>query len=393
MNRSETKVRIPLLPPYSYVKDLLKVYEDTPKATVYGMMQSIWEQTGTPQDPVDWSNPDSWIDERLEGEQAAFARRLWEESAHTINPRHIHGSYLFINKYDLARPDEDGLFQITRQGQEFLKGTSGIVRAIDESEGLIKLLQIMVPKPAVRRGDLLEEWGDFLRKYSNFGTDSTIKDTLRRRLKNLVERKYVRREGNKYCITPYGIKYAGKASDSAQQELVRAINIYNSKRREALRERLSKMDPHRFEVLVAELLEAMGYEDPTVTKASGDKGVDVVATIQFGITTITEFVQVKRHQSNIQRSVLDQLRGSLPYHKAIRGTIITLGDFSSGCKEAALFPGAAPITLINGEKLLDLLIENQIGVRTRPLDMYDIDEEFFEQAGPNEELPKTDDIL
>ena len=41
----------------------------------------------------------------------------------------------------------------------------------------------------------------------------------------------------------------------------------------------------------------MGYEDVTVTQQSGNKGVDVVATVQFGITTVTEVVQVKRRGS------------------------------------------------------------------------------------------------
>ncbi len=119
------------------------------------------------------------------------------------------------------------------------------------------------------------------------------------------------------------------------------------------------MHPYRFEQLVRELLEAMGYEDVTVTKQSGDKGVDVVATVQFGITTVTEVVQVKRQKDSIGRPILDQLRGALPFHEAIRGTIITLGNFSKGCTEAALFPGAAPVGLINGEKLLELLVEHE----------------------------------
>ncbi len=136
------------------------------------------------------------------------------------------------------------------------------------------------------------------------------------------------------------------------------------------------MSPYQFEHLVRDLLESMGYEDVKVTKEAGDKGVDVLGTVQFGITTITEVVQVKRHKGNIGRPVLDQLRGSLPYHKAIRGTLITLGNFSKGCKEAALFPGAAPITLINGDKLLDLLIEHQIGIRKRPAQLYELDEDF-----------------
>lgn len=104
------------------------------------------------------------------------------------------------------------------------------------------------------------------------------------------------------------------------------------------------MPPYQFEHLIGDLMEAMGYEDVTVTKQSGDKGVDVVATVQFGITTVREVVQVKRHggKVTIQRQIIDQLRGSLPYHQAIRGTRITLGKISKGATEAALFPCAAP---------------------------------------------------
>ena len=63
----------------------------------------------------------------------------------------------------------------------------------------------------------------------------------------------------------------------------------------------------------------MRYDDVEVTKESGDKGGDVVATVQFSITTITEVVQVKRQQGSIGRPILDQLRGVLSYYKAIRG--------------------------------------------------------------------------
>ena len=97
------------------------------------------------------------------------------------------------------------------------------------------------------------------------------------------------------------------------------------------------MDPYRFETLVKDLLDAMGYEDVVVTKQSGDKGVDVVANFEFGITQVREVVQVKRHQASITRPVMDQLRGALPYYQAIRGTIITLGKFAKGCKDAAFF--------------------------------------------------------
>jgi len=79
---------------------------------------------------------------------------------------------------------------------------------------------------------------------------------------------------------------------------------------------------------VKELLDAMDYEDVRVTKVSADKGVDVVARVQFGITEITEVVQMKRTENTITRPKVDELRGALPYFKAIRGTIIGLGSFA-----------------------------------------------------------------
>lgn len=198
---------------------------------------------------------------------------------------------------------------------------------------------------------------------------------------NLVERGFIDRDGNTYTITSKGIAYASAPSVAAVQQphhkVQTAIKGYNDAQIAALRELLGKMDPYRFESLVKDLLEAMDYEDVVVTKQSGDKGVDVVANYEFGITQIREVVQVKRHQGTITRPVLDQLRGALPYHQAIRGTIITLGKFAQGCKDAALFPGAAPITLIDGDKLIELMLKHEVGIKKRPQTLVEIDETYF----------------
>lgn len=54
-----------------------------------------------------------------------------------------------------------------------------------------------------------------------------------------------------------------------------------------------------------------------------------------------------------------------------------MGDFSKGTAAAAVERGAAPITLINGEKLIDLLIEHKIGVRTRSVEILELDPDMF----------------
>jgi len=65
--------------------------------SVRNMINAIQEQTGTPQTPVAWSEPDMWINERLKGEDAEIALRIWNQDSHILNPRHSYGSYLFLN--------------------------------------------------------------------------------------------------------------------------------------------------------------------------------------------------------------------------------------------------------------------------------------------------------
>jgi restriction system protein len=46
--------------------------------------------------------------------------------------------------------------------------------------------------------------------------------------------------------------------------------------------------------------------------------------------------------------------------------------------------GAAPITLINGDTLIDLLIQHEIGVKKKTVDYYEVDESAFQAQGPEE---------
>jgi restriction system protein len=381
---------------------LLGVLSGVRKSLMTALISDIMDQSGTPQHPLDWTNPDQWIAERLSGPQSDLAKRIWLESDRTINPRHLRGSYYFIGSHQLLDVDANGVYQVTGRSEAFRNNDSELVRQIDESESLPQLLGILATKTLAKRADLLPEWSEYLREHTNYRSESSIKSALHYRMQNLKARGLVTKDGVVYSITPAGLEYAAPLSEvlpakaSEQQPhadprraVTRAIAGFNQSQVELLRERLGEMPPYLFEHLVRDLLEAMGYEDVLVTKESGDKGVDVVATVQFGITTITEVVQVKRHQGAIGRPTLDQLRGALPYHGAIRGTIITLGKFSSGCVEAALFPGAAPISLVDGTRLVDLLVEHEIGIRKRPATLYEIDSDFFAQASESQQLEES----
>ncbi|EJX4508960.1 restriction endonuclease [Salmonella enterica] len=380
------KVITPLFPTYEQTRAMMKAVAGYSVKAVRNMISAIQEQTGTPQNPVDWSEPDNWIKERLCGEDANIAWQIWNRGNHILNPRHSYGCYMFINNplFDLMQTNEDGGWYPSEQGRLFLESDEATLRKLDDVEGMLQLLELLAGREQARRADLLPEWQAFLHQHSKFASPSSVKTTLYARLYNLVERNLVTREGMSYKITDAGRKWLGKALPERQtdprKELLDAVKRYNAQQKEVLREQLATMNPYKFEHLVGQLLEAMGYEQVEVTKASGDKGVDVIGQVQVGITTITEVVQVKRMQNTITRPYIDQLRGALPYHKAIRGTLITTGKFAAKCAEAALFPGAAPITLIDGDRLLELLIENNVGIRrSNAVELLDVDLQLFDE--------------
>jgi hypothetical protein len=96
-------VQAPLFPPYADVEHAIRLLDGEPVKRVREMMKAIYEQAGTPQSPVDWSEPDIWIDERLTGDFRTLARKVWDGSGKTLNPRYLYGCYLFINRLNLSR--------------------------------------------------------------------------------------------------------------------------------------------------------------------------------------------------------------------------------------------------------------------------------------------------
>jgi restriction system protein len=383
MGKQTLKVRTPQFPLYSEVRHLLEIFDGVSQSAIKKMLKTIEDQTGTPRQPVDWTAPESWIQKRLSGESAVLAQRIWQKSNNAVNPRHVYGSYLFINNNGLLADNVFGVYQITPHGQAFLDNDPKLLAEIDDNEGIPHLLRILAGKTKARRRDLLPEWSDFLREHSHFGTQATIRDTLRRRLNNLAERGYVSREGVTYLITKKGLDYAEQFTQAdldQKRDVVRAIKAFNQEQMQKLSSLLAFMHQRDFEFLVQELLESMGYEDIKITRESGSKGVEMTAVIQSGISTLPEVIHVRRYQTSTGRPALDQLREAIVRHACLRGTLVTLGRFTRECKEAALVPDALPVKLIDSKHLLQLLSENKIGITKQSVTLYHIDEEYFSSS-------------
>ncbi len=383
-DETEQRVRTPLFPTYREVRHLLKVWPGRPRKQITGLQATLGELRGTPQNTVDWTDPDAWIPERLSGDDADLANAIWTKSGKTVNPRHTYGHWLLSQKYELIEDGPDGTLALTDRARDFIEHEGGEAEVfLDEQEGLAKLLALVADNGPTRAGGILEEWTEYLNRVSSFGSPSTFRDTLRRRLNNLLDRGLVDRKSTMYSVTDAGLAYLQRVGTEEalggdeQQELWTLAKKQEASVRESMRELLLDMDSFAFEHLVKRLLEEMDYQNVEVTTRSGDGGVDVIAEIELGITSVREVVQAKRHKRTIQRKDLDALRGSLYRFNAVRGTIIATSRFSKGTEEAAFAGGAAPITLIDGDKLIDLLIEHGIGVRKRTLEVLAVDADVF----------------
>jgi len=375
----------PLLPTYAEAKNLLAVWDGLSRASVLSMRSSITGQTGTPQNPINWTTPDEWIDERLVGDDAKLANKIWKAG---VNPRHTHGAYFFLERHELLKADSSGLYRMTDSGRLFIENDPMTMQRIDELQGLYALLDVVSVRAPAKSGAFFDEWANFVKAGSNYKRLNSLKAVFRYALVNLLDRGLIERKGSSYSITQNGAAHLDNrtvpSEAKAQRSIATSVQIYNEEQKKLLLDKVASMEPYRFEHLVKELLDAMDYEDVVVTKQSGDGGVDVVAKFQFGITEVTEVVQVKRQTANVGRQVLDGLRGSLHRFGAIRATIITTSGFAKACVSEALAQGAAPISLIDGGRLVELLCKYRIGVREQHLTLLDFDETYFDV--PEEEI-------
>ena len=157
------------------------------------------------------------------------------------------------------------------------------------------------------------------------------------------------------------------------EEVAGLIEDKNREVRQSLLDRALAASPAEFESLVGELLAAMGFEEVELTPMSGDGGIDVRGTLVVGdAVRIRMAVQAKRWKNNVSRQIVQQVRGSLGAHE--QGLIITTSDFSKGAKTDANRPDAAPVALMNGERLAALLAKYQIGTYIKSYELFLLDE-------------------
>lgn len=118
---------------------------------------------------------------------------------------------------------------------------------------------------------------------------------------------------------------------------------------------LKHLDPYRFEHFIAGLLRAMGYR-ATATVASGDGGVDVIASRDaLSIEPPIIKVQCKRTTNTIGAPDVQRLAGALAHGGSELGLFVTLGNYSNDAQH--LERTRQDLRLVNGRQLIDLVFE------------------------------------
>ncbi|WP_209940271.1 restriction endonuclease [Ruegeria sp. HKCCE4148] len=139
---------------------------------------------------------------------------------------------------------------------------------------------------------------------------------------------------------------------------------------------LKQMDPYAFERLAQRLLREAGFTKVEVRGKSGDGGIDGVGVLRVNLVSFQVFFQCKRYKGSVGSSEIRDFKGAM-MGRADKGLFITTGNFTAQASDEATRDGATAIDLIDGDRLFDLLKENDLGVATEMIESVTIDEKFF----------------
>ena len=140
---------------------------------------------------------------------------------------------------------------------------------------------------------------------------------------------------------------------------------------------VSEMSPKRFEWLSQRLLREAGFTKVDVRGKSGDGGIDGVGVLSVNLVSFQIYFQCKRWKGSVGSKEIRDFRGALQ-GRADKGLFITTGHFTSKASDEATRDGAIAIDLIDGDRLCDLLKENNLGVETEMIERVRIQSEWFE---------------
>ncbi len=147
-----------------------------------------------------------------------------------------------------------------------------------------------------------------------------------------------------------------------------------------LLESLSTVSPSFFETIVLDLLHRMGYgasrADLQRVGGSGDGGIDgVISLDKLGLEKV--YVQAKRWQGTVGRPEVQAFYGALAGQRANKGVFITTSGYTA--QAIGFAKSVERVVLVDGSRLVELMIDHEVGVSARTVKIPKIDSDYFDE--------------
>jgi restriction system protein len=140
---------------------------------------------------------------------------------------------------------------------------------------------------------------------------------------------------------------------------------------------LLRLSPPGFERLCQRLLRESGFVQVVVTGRSGDGGIDGHGTLQVNpLVSFKVLFQCKRYTNAVTPTQVRDFRGAMQ-GRADKGIIMTTGTFTTEARKEATRDGVPPIELVDGQKMIAMFSELELGLK--PIKTFEIDNDFFKE--------------
>lgn len=159
-----------------------------------------------------------------------------------------------------------------------------------------------------------------------------------------------------------------------------AYQFHKENLADELLERVKQGTWQFFEMLVKDLLVAMGYGDPhdeeRLTQGPADGGIDgIIKEDKLGLDIIC--IQAKKWDNPVGRPEIQKFTGSLESKHAKKGVFITTSNFTAEAQEYVRGI-EKKIILIDGKRLSELMIDYDVAVGTlKTYKVKQVDNDYF----------------
>jgi restriction system protein len=176
------------------------------------------------------------------------------------------------------------------------------------------------------------------------------------------------------------ISQAEEETQTPQELIEEGITDLNKTLSSELLQKLRSNSPDFFEKVVVRLIEEMGYGKGEVVGGPYDGGIDgIIYQDVLGVDKI--YLQAKRYKAGnlVSPKDIKNFIASLDIKGATKGIFITASKFVGNVEEICERTQKTIIT-IDGKKLVELMIEHNVGVTTKKkYEIKGIDENYFEE--------------